>query len=91
MKNGTFVSTWEEGVISTFAALNEKTGELFTKSVKAEGMECLVKEHFEDEDGNEYEVCPDCHEYILKTVMKEGVGKHLFEAQVCSNPDCENQ
>jgi len=24
-------------------------------------------------------------------VMKEGVGKTLYEATVCSDPDCENQ
>jgi hypothetical protein len=89
---GTFVSIWDEGSLRTPAELNEATGEVTTNSVDAEGMEHLIEEWFEDgETGDEYEICPDCHEYILKTVMKEGVGKHLYEAQVCSNPDCDNQ
>jgi hypothetical protein len=89
---GTFVSIWDEGSIRTPAELNEETGEISTESVDADGMEHLMEEWFEDnETGDEYEVCPECHEYILKVVMKEGVGKTLYEAQVCSNPDCDNQ
>jgi hypothetical protein len=90
MKRGTFISIWDEGSVRTPAELDED-GEISTTSVDVEGMEHLIEEIFEDEDGEEYDVCPECHEYILKTVMKEGVGKTLYEAQVCSNPDCDNQ
>lgn len=62
-----------------------------TNSVDVDGMEHLIEESFEDEEGEEFEICPECHEFILKTVMKEGVGKTLYETQVCSNPDCDNQ
>lgn len=89
VKKGNFVSLWEEGTITTPAELNTETGEITTESVDANGMEHLMEEWFED--GEEYEVCPVCHEYILKTVMKEGIGKTLYEALVCSNPECENQ
>jgi hypothetical protein len=50
-----------------------------------------MEEWFEEsETGDEHEICPECHECILKTIMDEGVGKSLFERTVCSNPDCEN-
>jgi hypothetical protein len=91
MKKGTFISIWDNGSIRTPAELNTETGEISTTSVDADGMEHLMEEIFEDEEGEEYDVCPVCHEYILKVVMKEGVGKTLYEEQVCSNPDCENQ
>jgi uncharacterized protein with PIN domain len=91
MKKGTFISIWDEGSIRTPAKLDEETGEITTNSVDAKGMEHLIEELFEDEEGEEYNVCPECHEFILKTVMKEGVGKTLYEEEVCSNPDCDNQ
>lgn len=93
---GTFVSVWDGGIeIRTPAELDEATGEVTTESVEPGDVETLDREYFESSEfvnaGEEYEVCPDCHEYILKVVMKEGEGKTLYEAQVCSNPDCENQ
>jgi hypothetical protein len=88
---GTFVSIWDNGSIQTPAELDEKTGEISTESVDADGMEHLMEEWFEDEEGEEIEVCPICHEYALKTVVKEGIGKTLYEDKVCCNPDCENQ
>jgi hypothetical protein len=92
---GTFVSIWDNGSIRTPAELDEQTGEITTESVDADGMEHLMEEWFESSEfanaGEEFDVCPVCHEYILKVVMKEGVGKTLYEEQVCSNPDCENQ
>ena len=91
MKRGTFISIWDEGSVRTPAQLDEATGEVTTNSVDVEGMEHLIEEMFKDEDGEEHDVCPECHEYILKVVTKEGVGKTLYEAQVCSNPDCDNQ
>ncbi|MFA5366652.1 MAG: hypothetical protein WC333_02110 [Dehalococcoidia bacterium] len=92
MKKGTFISIWDNGSFRTPAILNEATGEVTTTSVDvSDDIGTLMEESFEDEEGDEYDICPECHEYILKTVMKEGVGKHLYEAQVCSNPECDNQ
>ena len=88
---GTFVSVWDGGVeIRTTGELNTETGEVTCDTVEAGNVETLDREYFETAD-DEYEICPECHEYILKTVMKEGIGKTLNEVQVCSNPDCDNQ
>lgn len=93
---GTFVSVWDGGQeIRTPAVLDTETGEVTAESVEADDVEMLDREYFESSEhensGEEFEVCPECHEYITKVVMKEGVGKTLYEARVCSNPDCLNQ
>ena len=92
MKKGIFTSIWYEGgVINTPAELNEETGEVTTTSVDVSDMGELVSEYFTDEDENEYEICPDCHEYITKTVMVDGIGKTLEEKRVCSNFECAKE
>jgi hypothetical protein len=93
---GTFVSIWDgDTEIRTPAILDEQTGEITTESVDAPEVETLDREYFESSEiqnaGEEIEVCPICHEYALKTVVKEGIGKTLYEDNVCCNPDCENQ
>ena len=93
---GTFISVWDNAIIRTPAELDTETGELSTNSVDAEGLEHLIEELFEDEEGNEHNVCPDCHEYILKekdiTDTDEN-GNELPEIAgiiICSNPYCTN-
>jgi hypothetical protein len=86
---GTFTSVWAEGEITTPATLNLEDGSLcIVTSEDGDEFEHLESEKFEAENGDEYTVCPECHEYILKTVMVPGVGKTLVETQECSNPDC---
>jgi uncharacterized protein with PIN domain len=93
---GTFTSVWDNGEeITTPAELDETTGEVTTDSVDVDdSFDVLDREFFTSTEfknaGEEFEVCPECHQYITKVVMKEGVGKTLYEALVCSNPDCEN-
>ena len=89
---GTFVSVWDGGTeIRTPAELDLSTGEVITESVEAGNVEILDREYFESETGDELDICPDCHTYILKAVMKEGIGHTLTEVFVCSDPDCDNQ
>ena len=90
--NGFFTSVWDGNTeITTPAKLNVKTGEITTESVETNDIDILEREYFTLKSGDELEVCPECHEYILKTVMKESDGKSLYEAKICSNPNCENQ
>lgn len=87
---GKFVSEWDYGTVETAGTLDMKTGEITTESVEAkDGV--LEREYFEGQDGEEYEVCSTCHEFIMKTEINEGVGKQLHEDRVCSNPDCESR
>ena len=93
---GTFVSVWDDGTeIRTPAILDETSGSVDTETADIENLDILQREYFESDEsfnaGEEYEICPECHEYILKTVMKDGIGNSYDEVRVCSNRDCENQ
>ena len=89
---GTFTSVWDGGTeITTPAELDTETGEV-TAECSDEDPDCsLICEYFTDTKNDEdYEVCPDCHNFVLKSAMVEGVGKTLNEVRVCSDPDCES-
>jgi len=87
---GTFTSIWDDdNDITTPAELNTKTGEVTAESVEAHDVEILNKEYFTNEKGEEFEVCPECHEYILHTCMEPGIGHNLDEVKRCKNPDCD--
>ena len=93
---GTFVSIWDGNVeIRTPAVLDINTGETTTESVDVDNLEILEREFFESEEffnaGEEFEVCTECHNHILKVVMKVGIGKTLNEVEVCTDPDCSNK
>jgi hypothetical protein len=86
---GKFVSVWDDGVVETACTLNTDTGELSPDTVDTGDMGTLKREYFEDHKGNEYPVCPTCHEYITKKVMGDRADRSYGEIDVCSNPDCE--
>lgn len=88
---GTFTSVWEDGSVTTSAVLDTDTGEVFADPANVPDLGCLEREYFTDEDEDEIEICPECHTYIMTTVMKDGIGKCLDEVDVCSNPECENR
>ena len=90
---GTFVSNWERGKVVTPCYLDTITGELFPKTANVGNFGTLESEKFYvdgNEDGDEYDICPDCHEYILKTEMNPGIGHNLNEEKVCSSPDYDS-
>jgi len=87
---GTFTSVWDNGSVITPSTLDLETGEVSTDSVEVDdNLGTLMEECFEDEEGEEYEVCPECHEYILHTCMEPGIGHNLDEVLRCKNSDCE--
>jgi hypothetical protein len=87
---GTFTSIWDTDVeITTPAELDTETGEVSAESVDAGDVDILEEEYFTDEQGNQYPVCPECHEYILVTSMEDGIGHNLDEVKRCKNPDCD--
>ena len=88
---GSFISVWEEGTVQTEGTLNTETGEVTAKAIYSPDYGSLEREYFQDQKGNEYEICTTCHEYILKTVMNpDPVGKGISETIGCANPDCES-
>jgi hypothetical protein len=89
--NGTFTSVWDFAIINTPAELDEETGEVFTPSVDVTGDNgSLIEEFFMGEDGEQREICPTCHTFILKTEMVERIGKTLIERTGCTDEHCDN-
>ena len=87
---GTFTSVWDGDVeVTTNATLDTDTGYVVAEPTNV-SVDSLDREYFTDEDGDEYEICSDCHEYIMKSVMVDGIGKCYDEIFVCSNPDCDS-
>lgn len=86
-----FTSEWSDGtIVVTPCIYDEKTGEItpeVSKNSRPKG--CLEREYITLPDGDEKEVCQECHGYVMKSVMNHGQAKHdLVEEDVCSDPDC---
>ena len=92
MTKGTFTSVWDSAIINTPAEVNEETGEISTNSVETGDNGSLIEEFFEDEEGDQLEVCPDCHGFVLreKCIEGEGNGNDYDGELICSNPYCDS-
>jgi hypothetical protein len=88
---GLFVSVWQDGsIIETTATLNTETGEITTTQSNIPDH-ILERQYFENQD-DIFEVCTECHEYILKAQMiPDPVGKGMSEEMACSNPNCDSR
>ena len=84
--HGHFVSEWDGIRIKTPAVLDLKAGFIEKTVAEVDGLDLdsLVRQYFEDADGNEYPVCPECQDNILKTVMVKTDGINLKEVERCS-------
>jgi ssDNA-binding Zn-finger/Zn-ribbon topoisomerase 1 len=82
---GTFTSEWSNGeTIETIATLDTETNEVVTESVDIDIDGCLDREYFTDQENNEYEICPECHEYALKySIDGETVLQEKHECPSC--------
>lgn len=88
-----FTSQWDDGTIVTTPVISydPETGEVepqINAGITPEG--CVEREYITLEDGvTELDVCPECHAYVLKTIMvNDAVGKGLHEEHICLNLDC---
>jgi hypothetical protein len=90
----TLTSEWSDGsVITTPCIYDTKTGEVTPEVSKGRiPTGSLEREFISLDDGEEKDVCPVCHGFVLKTAMNPGQAKHdLVEEQVCSDPDCSDE
>ena len=97
--HGLFTSVWDGGrEITTTATLDTVTGHIDAEQTDEdiEELNSLDSEKFVDSEGNEYDVCPDCHEHILKEkdiTDTDDEGNELPEIAgviICSDPYCES-
>ena len=104
---GTFISYWDDGsTVSCGSTLDDETGGIIDLEHMDAGVEDrggLVKEEFEDADGNTYAICDCCHCHIMKSVMVEDpqiptvlmvedpqIPTVLNETLVCSYNACDS-
>lgn len=85
-----FTSVWDDGsVVTTPCVYNENTGYCYPEVSKGPfptGM--VVEEYITLKNGQQIQVCPDCHEYVMKTVIGDRDDLSYGEYQECSDPDC---
>ena len=88
---GTYTSVWKEGILTTPGTLDTETGEVTgEKTDEGADFQHLIREFFTDSEENEYEICIDCHNFIMKTVMTPDEHSNmLYEESVCSG-DCQS-
>lgn len=85
--NAEFTSEWDDGsIIASPCTFNTATKEVIAKSLDIDPNGSLVKEYITLEDGDELIVCPECHSFVMKTVMGEKADLSYGEYLEC--PDC---
>ena len=86
----TFTSEWDDGLVITTPVFeyDPETGYVEAATVDCDPEGCLVREYVTLENGEELDVCRECHEYVLKThVVEYTTGKGIHEELYC--PNCE--
>jgi hypothetical protein len=88
-----FTSVWSDGsIVTTPCKYDPKTGRCEPEvSHGPIPTGSLDREFITLPDESELEVCDVCHEYTLKPVMTEGIGKQLSEETECRNPNCSDE
>jgi hypothetical protein len=89
----TFTSIWDDdSIVTTPCTLIPETGEVNPEvSTGPIPSGCLKREFISFINGDEHEVCPTCHSYILKTVVGDRADLSFGESQECSDPNCSDE
>lgn len=86
-----FSSVWNGGdeVVTTDCMYDPKTGYVEPEiSTEEPPIGVLDREYITLDNDEEKEVCPDCHEYVLKTVVGDRSDLSYGEMEECPNEDC---
>ena len=90
IKTGIFTSKWDGNgaKFDTKGTLNTETGEVESLETidgeALEGLSCLTDEYFTDSDGEKYQICETCHQYITKVGMyDDNTGNGMHEEHRC--------
>lgn len=96
MQKGTFVSVWDGGYeIRTACEFDYEKNLIenveFSDGSNNDRVDQLDREYVEDAEGNEYEVCTECHEKFLKGQMfPSKVNDTVLEEKVVC-PNCHEE
>ena len=82
----TFTSVWDDGqTVVTPAEYDEATGEVTAATASEAPYAALVREFITLPDGETRDVCPECHEYVLRTAVGEREELSYGEYTECPN------
>lgn len=87
---GTFTSVWDDGTVLETALVeyDVETGEIQADVSKHDPDSGLIREFITLPNGDDLEVCTNCHCHVLRTVLvNDTVGKGLHEEKQC--PECD--
>ena len=66
LMNGKIVTKFKNNsVTQTKAKVNKETGEMYPEIVEHINTDDIASEYFISDEGNRYEICQECFEYIL--------------------------
>jgi len=85
-----FTSVWDDGsVVTTPCDYDPDTGEVNPEVSNGPVPTGMVdREYSTLEDGEEIEVCLDCHSYTMKKVVGDRADLSYGEYGECRNPEC---
>ena len=85
-----YTSIWSDGAeVTTSGTYDPDTGAVDAEVSKGPIPEgSLEREFITLENGDELDVCRDCHEYVLKTAVGDRADLSFGEYEECSNPNC---
>lgn len=88
---GTYTSVWDEGILTTPGTLDTETGEV-TGEATDEGanFQHLIREFFTDAEENEYEICTDCHSFIMGKVMTPDEHSNMLSEKSVCKGECQS-
>jgi len=85
-----FTSEWDDGsVVTTDCVYNEVTGEVepeVSNDTPPVGM--VEEEHITLRSGKQITICPECHGYVMKTIVDDNADLSFGVHQECSDPNC---
>lgn len=89
MSKCTFTSEWSGGeVVTTNCEYNKSTGQVFPETSKDDSPTGeLIREYITTDNDEEIEVCPDCHEFVMKDIIIDR-NKCLTDDTECSDKLC---
>lgn len=85
-----FTSEWDDGsIVTTPCVYNEQTGEVEPEVSEGPVPTGMVdREYITLRSGKQITICPECHGYVMKTIVDDNADLSFGDHQECSDPNC---
>ena len=87
----TYTSVWgESDDVVTDCMFDVATGAILPEISYADPKGGLIREYITLPNGNVFDVCPECRDFVMKTFMGDRADLSYGEITVCRDKDCIN-